>query len=139
MATVRTATASDHGFLLEHERPLPGDMLRELIRHERVLVAESAGTAVGWLRWGFFWDEIPFMNMLVVLEEHRGRGVGTELVRAWEQRMFAADHSRVLTSTMSDETAQHFYRRRGYIDSGCLLLPGEATELIFRKELSGRA
>ena len=34
------------------------------------------------------------------------------------------------------EGAQHLYRRLGYVDSGALLLPDEAAELIFRKPLA---
>ena len=40
-----------------------------------------------------------------------------------------------MTSTLSNETAQHFYRKLDYIDSGALLLPGEALEIIFTKQL----
>lgn len=53
---------------------------------------------------------------------------GEELGNALEQGM-------VLTSTLSSEGAQHFYRKRGYVDCGSLLLPGEPLEIILRKEL----
>ncbi len=36
---------------------------------------------------------------------------------------------------LSNEEAQHFYRRRHYVDAGALLLPGEPLEIIFVKEL----
>jgi len=42
----------------------------------------------------------------------------------------------VLTSTVSAETAQHLYRRLGYVDSGALLLPDEPAELLLRKPLA---
>ena len=42
---------------------------------------------------------------------------------------------RVLTSTLSSENAQFFYRKNGYVDCGSLLLPGEPLEIILRKEL----
>ena len=41
----------------------------------------------------------------------------------------------VLTSTLSSEQAQFFYRKNGYADCGSLLLPGEVLEIILRKEL----
>lgn len=75
------------------------------------------------------------MNMLLVLEPSRGRGLGGRLVDDWEARAKADGHDAVLTSTRSDEAAQHFYRRRGYTDAGALLLPGEPAELILRKQL----
>ena len=60
-------------------------------------------------------------------------------MRYWEDEMRRQNHGMVMTSTQSDETAQHFYRKLGYRDAGCLLLdlPGYAqpTELFFAKPL----
>jgi GNAT superfamily N-acetyltransferase len=55
------------------------------------------------LRWGYFWDEIPFMNLLWIHEELRGRGLGTRLVAFWEDEMRKAGYRDVMTSTMSSE------------------------------------
>lgn len=41
-----------------------------------------------------------------------------------------------MTSTQSDETAQHFYRKLGYVESGSLLFENEPLEIIFRKSLN---
>ena len=45
-------------------------------------------------------------------------------------------HKRVLTSTLSNEGAQFFYRKNGYTDCGALLLPDEPLEIILLKELA---
>jgi GNAT superfamily N-acetyltransferase len=102
----------------------------------RVMVAEVDGVTVGCLRWGLFWDAIPFMNFLFVVPEQRGQRVGTTLVEEWEKSPLAVGHTLVLTSTVAAETAQHLYRRLGYVDTGALLLPDESTELILRKPLA---
>lgn len=88
-----------------------------MIQRGRILVAEDSGKPIGWLRWGLFWDEIPFMNMLTVLSSNRGQGIGRALVTDWEKRMSRAGHSQVLTSTLADESAQNFYRAMGYTDA----------------------
>ena len=132
----RVATDSDLPFLREVDGHVSHQVQAELVSLGRVMVAEVDGVAVGCLRWGMFWDEVPFMNLLWVVPERRGQGVGTTLVEAWEKSQVAVGHTIVLTSTVSAERAQHLYRRLGYIDSGALLLPDEATELIFRKHLA---
>lgn len=134
--TTLVADAAHLALLRELDRHVAPQELASLVRAGRVLVAEVGDAPVGFLRWGLFWDQVPFMNLLWVVAERRGRGIGTALVRTWEAAQRDADHPFVLTSTQSDENAQHFYRRLGYIDSGALFLPGETAELILRKDLA---
>lgn len=137
MMVIESATDEDLDFLPANDQHVSADMLRRKVDAGEILIARMDGEPVGWLRWGWFWDEIPFMNMLLVLDIARGQGIGSQLVSAWEARMQAAGHSRVMTSTQANETAQHFYRKLGYIDVGALLLPGEPAELLFIKSLNG--
>lgn len=137
MATVRVGTSNDLAYLSEQER-LSVSELEAILRRGRILIADGSNspTPVGWLRWGLFWDEVPFMNRLHVEEGHRRGGIGQLLVTEWESQCRNAGHKLVVTSTLSDESAQHFYRRIGYLDAGCLLLPGEALEILFVKMLA---
>ncbi|MGN6578315.1 MAG: GNAT family N-acetyltransferase [Nocardioides sp.] len=135
--TVRVASTADLAFLEDVDRHVSPETLTDLVSIGRVMLAEVDGRAAGLLRWGLFWDQIPFMNLLWVLPERRGQGAGTTLVKSWEKSQLAAGHDLVLTSTMSSETSQHFYRRLGYVDSGALLLPHEPAELLLRKPLAG--
>jgi GNAT superfamily N-acetyltransferase len=133
--TTRAATDSDLPFLGKVDRHVSHQVQADLVSLGRVMVAEVDGVAVGCLRWGMFWDEVPFMNLVWVIPERRGQGVGTTLIEAWERSQAAAGHTMVLTSTVSAERAQHLYRRLGHVDSGALVLPDEAAELLFRKSL----
>ena len=134
--TTRIASDSDLPFLREVDHHVSPQVLEHLVSMDRVMVAEADGVAVACLRWGMFWDQVPFMNLLWVIPEWRGRGVGTTLVEAWEKSHLTLGRSFVLTSTSSAERAQHLYRRLGYVDSGSLFLPDEPTELILRKPLA---
>jgi GNAT superfamily N-acetyltransferase len=127
--------ADDDLRLLSQADPHTRAMEQKIARRE-VLIARLEGSAVGWLRFNYFWDAIPFMNMLFVLEAHRGRGVGAQLVSFWEAEMRNRGHHQLLTSTQADETAQHFYRRLGYKDIGRFRLPSEPSdELLLHKTL----
>ena len=75
------------------------------------------------------------MNMLFILDQHRGKGYGKQLLNYWEAEMRKNDYHMVMTSTLSSEQAQFFYRKNGYIDCGSLLLPGEPLEILLRKNL----
>ena len=132
----RGASDPDLPFLRKVDSHVSHEVQGDLVSRGRVMVGEVDGMAVGCLRWGLFWDEVPFMNFLWVVAEWRGHGVGTALVEAWEKSQTAAGHNMVLTSTVSAERAQHLYRRLGYVDCGALFLPEEPTEIIFRKSLA---
>ena len=131
----RLARPPDLATLGELDKHVVAEHLAVLVSAGRVLVAEVDGAVVGCPRWGLFWDEVPFMNLLWVLPDWRGAKVGRTLVDAWETCQSAPGHKLVLTSTVSAETAQHFYRKLGYVDGGALLLPEEPAELILRKHL----
>jgi len=133
---IRIATIDDLEFLAKHDHHVTREVMQHKITDSQVYVATIEGEEIaGWLRYGLSWDCVPFMNMLYILEPHRRKGVGKQLVARWEQDMHEDGFHLVLTSTQVDEEAQHFYRRLGYIDSGVLLLPGEPAELILRKHI----
>ena len=109
--------------------------LSDIIERQRVIIALEGGHILGWLRYGLFWDNLPFMNMLYIIDGKRGNGLGTALCEFWENEMKVLGYSLVLTSTQADERGQFFYRKRGYKDCGSLILPGEVTEIIMYKKL----
>ena len=135
MLDVRIATMEDLALLLRYDWHIGGQEYSRIIPLGRVRLAYDGERFVGWLRYGLFWDEIPFMNMLYFLEEERGKGFGRALVNDWENRMRAEGYRRVMTSTQVDESAQHFFRKLGYRDTGALLLPEQAAELLLIKTL----
>lgn len=131
------ATASDYEYLQDHDRHLLGNLLSTKInQHEIYVVRNAQGLSVGWLRYGHFWDNIPFMNLLWIDELYRGQGGGKQAVLFWETDMRQKGFDLVMTSTLSSEEAQHFFRKLGYRDAGCLLLPNASLEILFMKPLS---
>ena len=133
--TIKPACESHIPILLQYDRHICESELKYLVSLGRILIAEEEGSFCGWLRWNLFWDNTPFMNMLYLMESHRGKGYGKALVEFWEAKMKASGYRMVLTSTASDEYAQHFYQKLGYAAIGGFTMPGDPYELIFVKEL----
>lgn len=129
------AQLKDSAILLKYDEHIREKELCSLIELGRVIIIESESNFIGWLRWNLFWDNTPFMNMLYLLDTYRGKGYGKEIVTHWENLMKESGYALVMTSTLSNEQAQHFYRKLGYIDSGSLLLKNEPLEIIFTKEI----
>lgn len=133
--TIRKATQEDISRLHELDIHISERELATSISLGRVYIAEESGIFAGWLRYNLFWDNTPFMNMLYVLEGYRGQGIGKSLTERWEEDMRNLDYDTVLTSTQSDEFAQHFYVRLGYRAIGGFAIGSDPYELIFMKEV----
>lgn len=133
---IRYADKGDFEILSGYDKHISEVELKNSINAKRVLVMFHNGHLIGWLRFNLFWDNMPFMNLLYFLEEYRGRGYGTQLVDFWEKEMAKNKYTMVLTSTLSNEQAQFFYRKNGYRDCGSLLLPDEPLEIIMLKNLA---
>ena len=132
---IRYGNREDLELLGKYDVHIFREELENALSQRRVLVMFEGQEFAGWLRYHLFWDQIPFMGMLFFLEGSRGKGYGRRLVDFWEREMKEKRFDMVLTSTLSSEDAQHFYRKLGYVDCGSLLLPGEPLEILFRKRL----
>ena len=133
---IRYAKADELEMIAEYDDHLSKEELKNAIAMKRIILLFIDGECEGWLRFNLFWDNIPFMNLLYLSEDQRGKGYGTKMVEFWEREMAEQGFGFVLTSTQSDEEAQFFYRKLGYTDRGALVLPDEPLEIIFYKNVS---
>lgn len=136
---IRYATDSDVEIYVSLDGQISTERLREKFRDNQCYLAVENGIAAGCLRYGYFWDSIPFCNHLYIAAEYGRRGYGTALIKRWESDMKTNGFDHVMLSTRADENAQHFYRKLGYRDCGALFLRSpplsQPTELFFIKKL----
>ena len=123
---------TDAELLLQHDHHISGQELESIIRLERVYIAEHENVLQA-AEIRPFLDNTPFMNMLYLLEDFRRQGFGTELMRFWEGKMGKAGYGFVMTSTASNECAQHFYYKLGYTAIGGFCPEGEPYELLLAR------
>ena len=137
--TIRYAQEADRAMWSRLDRHLPDSEYARKTAARQAYVLEEGGEGLAVLRWGLFWDSIPFCNLLYVAEGARFRGLGRALTAHWEGEMKALGCGLVMTSTQADEGAQHFWRKLGYRDCGGFVLPfpgyEQPTELILAKPL----
>ena len=132
---IRFAQLNDLHFLERYDKHISEPELRNAIEQEHIFIAETNGETIGWLRYNYFWDNTPFLNMLFVLSEHRGNLYGTNLIAYWENQMKLLGFHTVMTSTQANECAQHFYHKLGYNTIGGFMMGNEPYELILSKEI----
>ena len=132
---IRFAKTEDIDILIDKDKKIDRQEMLNLINLKRVYIMEEDGKFIGWLRYNLFWDNTPFMNMIKLNDEERGTGYGRKFVEFWEDEMRKLGYKNVLTSTASDEFAQHFYIKLGYNSIGGFLPIGEPFEIILSKKL----
>ncbi|GFP75377.1 GNAT family N-acetyltransferase [Clostridium fungisolvens] len=136
MINIDYANEAEIQYIIVNDKHVSNELIEMKIKSKEILlVKDKENKILGWLRFNYFWDNTPFMNMLYIDEAYRGKGFGTALVRFWEVEMKAKGYELVMTSTLSNELAQHFYRKLGYKDAGSLLLENEPLEIIFTKNI----
>jgi len=133
---IRHAKIADYSWLKEHDKHISEETLKTKIESKEIYVAQENNELIGWLRYNLFWDNIPFMNLIYFLEKYRRNGFGRKLVNHWENEMKEKGYKNVLTSTLSTEEAQHFYRKMGYTEIGGFKYLDEALEMIFCKKIA---
>ncbi|BDB02121.1 GNAT family N-acetyltransferase [Clostridium botulinum] len=123
-------------FILDNDRHVSKQLIKNKLKEKEIMISKDEDNKIiGWLRYSYFWDNTPFMNMLYLNENYRNKGIGKKLVEFWETEMKSKGYELVMTSTLSNEQAQHFYRKLGYKDAGSLLLDDEPLEIIFTKSI----
>ena len=136
---VRYAGAEDRAFWFSLDRHLPPSAFDAKVKDRMAYVLTKDGEPAGVLRCSLFWDTIPFCNLVYIRETEQRKGLGRQLMTYWENDMRDRGYDLVLTSTQSDEAAQHVYRKLGYTDCGGLTLPfpgfEQPMELILGKKL----
>ncbi len=132
---IQIAQKEDLDLLCLHDKHITKEELKYSIFRHRVYIAKEAEKFIGWLRYNLFWDNTPFLNMLYFLENYRRKGYGGQLISFWEEQMRSLHYECVMTSTASDEYAQHFYIKSGYRAIGGFNYQAEPYEIILMKEI----
>lgn len=131
---IRIANIYDFEILKLYDMHIETSILLNQLKDNKIFIIEQNKNFVGWLRYNLFWDSIPFLNMLFIIEQYQKKGYGTLLLTTWENSI-KDKYNIVMTSTQANECSQHFYRKLGYFDIGGFTPPNESYELILLKNL----
>lgn len=135
--TVTYATQEHFEWLKGKDRHITPSVLKSKVSDKQVLIVQINGQNIGWLRFGFLWDMVPFVCLVSIEEEYRKKSVGKKLVNYWEEEMKQGNHKLVMTSTQADEEGQYFWRKMGYHDMGALFeLNGGPVEIFLLKKIN---
>lgn len=122
MFNIRYIIETDKTFWFTLDEYLSEQEFELKVRDKRGYIISDEDTPIGILRYNLFWDNTPFLTLISFGKPYQKKGFGKQAVLYWENEMRQLGYKMVMTSTQVNEDAQHFYRKLGYIDKGCLLL-----------------
>jgi len=120
MFEIRYAVNADKAFWFMFDNHVSEVEFLLKVRDKRAYVVSVDDKPVGVMRYNLFWDSIPFLTLIHFDETYQGKGFGRQAMMSWEKEMREHGYKMVMTSTQVNEQAQHFYRKLGYIEKGCL-------------------
>jgi len=135
--TVRFATLDDLQFV-HQDRYIAADVVRRKIEWQEVIVAEINGNLVGYLRLEYLWSVTPYIGLVRVAREHRGKGIGKAMLRYTEEYIREKGYEALYSSSQVNEAeAQEWHRGAGFKECGMIagINEGGIGEVFFRKEL----
>ena len=122
MLNIRFAENTDKEFWYSLDKHLPDKEFDKKVRDKMGYIILEDKKPIGLLRYNLFWDNTPFLTLIFIDWAYQKKGIGCKTMDFWEQEMKKAGYGMIMVSTQVDEKAQHFYRKLGYKDCGCLVM-----------------
>ncbi|MFT4146526.1 MAG: GNAT family N-acetyltransferase [Mobilitalea sp.] len=122
MFQIRSIDEKDKSFWYSLDRHLPEAEFNKKVADKRGYIILDNEKPIGVMRYNMFWDNTPFLTLIYIDFAYHKKGYGRKAMDYWEKEMSDQGFKLLMTSTQVDENAQHFYRKLGYKDCGCLVL-----------------
>ncbi len=140
-ANVRFADLRDLDFCIKSDfKHISESMIKRKIEEEAIILAEVDGKPVGYLRVEYLWLTVPYIGLIVVMEEYRRKGVGSAMVEFLEDYLAGKGHNLLYSSSQVDEPEpQAWHRKIGFEECGIIAGINEGVgEVFFRKTIRKR-
>jgi N-acetylglutamate synthase-like GNAT family acetyltransferase len=133
---IRFATPDDLDFVSQ-DTYISQETVRRKISSQEVIVAESDGRLVGYVRLEYLWSIVPYIALIKVLPEYRRQGVGKALLVFVENHARSQGHDWLYSSSQVDEAPpQEWHRYMGFVECGIIAGINDGVgEVFFRKAL----
>lgn len=135
---VQKANIDEFEICKSYDQLLPSNKLKEKLQEGYIFLLKDKDNIVGYLRWDLFWNRIPYICLIKLIENHRGQGLGKTLLNAFEQHARNINKSFIISSSQANEPRpQNWHKQEGFREIGILSTLNEdgSDEIFYRKEL----
>jgi GNAT superfamily N-acetyltransferase len=135
--TVRTATIEDLDNVGQ-DYYLSRSVLERKIEAGEVFLVYLGEMPCGYIRLEYLWSLIPYIALIRVREDQRGKGLSRALLKFVEERLRNQGYDFLYSSSQVNEPApQAWHRHMGFEECGLIngINEGGIGEVFFRKQL----
>ncbi|SFS40763.1 hypothetical protein [Paenibacillus sp. 453mf] len=58
------ATEAGYTYIADRDKHIAKSLIASKIRDNEIFILRDSSEVMGWMRYGYFWDNIPFMNLI---------------------------------------------------------------------------
>lgn len=134
-AAVRLARADDLPTLGRLDRWPKEQVWQHKIAGGEVMVLELDSRIIGLLRYELLWTTVPFMSLIEIKAEYRGRGYSRTMLTFLKEHLKARGYVALLSSSQTDEPEpQRWHLHMGFRSNGIIenIMDEGVGELIYR-------
>ena len=137
--TLSWANQSNVAFCRQIDSLAPAEVLAGKIERGEILLAFQDQRPIGYLRLEYLWLKLPFIGLIEVEKDARGRGIGRQMLEFLEKELRSRGYDRLLSSVLPDaEQARNWHENNGFATCGRLenVNPDGQGEIFLLKHLS---
>lgn len=131
------ATGINKNYIFRNDHSISKKTMKRKIRLKEYLVANINKKPIGFLRFGYFWSEIPIVEMIIVEEKLRKKGIGRTLIKSLE-KIAKKNNQKVIisSSTGNEKNPKKWHEHMGFKKVGSIkhkILTRSIPEVFFVK------
>ncbi|GBG08237.1 putative GNAT family N-acetyltransferase [Paenibacillus agaridevorans] len=106
--------------------------------NQEIILAKDDEDLIGYLRLEYLWSKYPYIGLIMVHPDYRGKGLGKRLLKYVEEHLKSKGLKTIYSSSQVNEAdPQEWHRKMGFKECGIIngINEGKIGEVFFVKEL----
>jgi N-acetylglutamate synthase-like GNAT family acetyltransferase len=136
--TIRFGSQLDSSDVFTGDQHVSEHILNWKLKNQEIILAKDDEDLIGYLRLEYLWSKYPYIGLIMVHPDYRGKGLGKRLLKYVEEHLKSKGIKTIYSSSQVNEAdPQEWHRKMGFKECGIIngINEGKIGEIFFVKEL----
>lgn len=114
------------------------NIIQRKIDSNEIFLVEYKDMIIGYLKIEYIWSSIPYISLILLKKEFRGKGIGHKVLAFLEEYLRGKGENILLSSSQINEPKpQEWHRKHGFVECGILsgINDNGIGEVFFKKDI----